>query len=206
MNSFLQAVIDFLGQVVGMALSAIFIENFIFSRALGSSVALVSIRKKNNLLLFGAILTAITVVAGLLTYLIRPLVAAMTEHIGSYLTPLVYVLVIGVVYVLALLLCSASERLSKTVKPMIHLTAFNCAVLGALLLMNANNLSLPQMLGFGLGVGMGFSLATFLISLPYEYLHSKAIPRAFRGFPILLIYIGLLSLVFYGMVGHELPF
>jgi len=59
---------------------------------------------------------------------------------------------------------------------------------------------------FGLGAGIGFTLATFFISVAYDYLYSAAIPRAFRGFPILLIYIGLLSLAFYGLVGHQLQY
>ena len=69
-----------------------------------------------------------------------------------------------------------------------------------------SDFTLASFLGFGLGTGIGFSLATFFISIAYDYLHSEAIPKAFRGFPILLIYIGMLSLAFYGMIGHELPF
>ena len=30
------------------------------------------------------------------------------------------------------------------------------------------------------------------------------VPRAFRGLPILLIYIGILSLALYGLLGHPL--
>jgi len=34
-------------------------------------------------------------------------------------------------------------------------------------------------------------------------LRSKAIPEAFRGLPITLIYIGVLALAIYGFTGHS---
>lgn len=205
MNNFGDMTIQFIGQVVSMALVAIFIENFIFTRALGSSTALVIIRKKNNLVLFSIILTCITVVAGLITFFLYPLISHLPNN--GYYIPLIYVAVIGVVYIAALFVSGMlPQSLLKKIKPMIHISAFNCVVLGVMLLSSLNNFSFAEFLGFGLGTGIGFSLATFFISVAYDYLHSEAIPKAFRGFPILLIYIGMLSLAFYGLIGHELPF
>ncbi|MCI8501587.1 MAG: hypothetical protein HFJ85_05045, partial [Oscillospiraceae bacterium] len=97
-------------------------------------------------------------------------------------------------------------RIKDEVKPMVHISAFNCVVLGTLLLVAGEQMTFSSSIGFGLGVGVGFTLATFFISVAYDYLYSAAIPKAFRGFPVLLIYIGLLSLAFYGLVGHQLPF
>lgn len=205
MNSFGDMAIQFIGQVVSMALVAIFIENFIFTRALGSSTALVIIRKKNSLILFSVILTAITVAAGLITYFLQPLINSIPNK--GYYIPLIYVAVIGFVYIAALFVSGMlPPHILKKIKPMIHISAFNCVVLGVLLLSSLSEFTLASFLGFGLGTGIGFSLATFFISIAYDYLHSEAIPKAFRGFPILLIYIGMLSLAFYGMIGHELPF
>ena len=67
MNNFGDMTIQFIGQVVSMALVAIFIENFIFTRALGSSTALVIIRKKNNLVQVSIILSSFTVDAEIVT-------------------------------------------------------------------------------------------------------------------------------------------
>lgn len=205
MNEFMNSVGGFLSDCFSMALVMILVENMIFSRALGTSTALVIIRKKNSLLLFGLILTAVTVLSGIVTYLLEPLVKQI--GIADYVRPLIYVAVISFVYLLALAVCGYfPDKIKAKVKPMIHISAFNCVVLGTLLLVAGEQMTLGSSIGFGLGAGLGFTLATFFISIAYDYLYSAAIPKAFRGFPVLLIYIGLLSLAFYGLVGHQLPY
>lgn len=205
MNEFVNSAGSFLSDCFVMSLVMIFVENMIFSRALGTSTALVIIRKRNNLLLFGSILTVITVLSGLVTYLLDPWIKELA--LAVYLRPLIYVAVISIIYLLTLTVCGyLPERIKSKVKPMIHISAFNCVVLGTLLLVAGEQLTLGASIGFGLGAGVGFTLATFFISVAYGYLYSAAIPKAFRGFPALLIYIGLLSLAFYGLVGHQLPY
>ena len=205
MNDFANAAGTFLADCFTMSLVMLLVENMIFSRALGTSTALVIIRKKNSLLLFGSILTAVTILSGIATYLLEPVVKEIPN--AQYYRPLIYVAAISVVYLLALVVCGYfPERLKSKVKPMIHISAFNCVVLGTLLLVAGEQMTLGSSIGFGLGAGVGFTLATFFISVAYDYLYSAAIPKAFRGFPVLLIYIGLLSLAFYGLVGHQLPY
>ena len=45
-------------------------------------------------------------------------------------------------------------------------------------------------------------LAVLLVTEAQNRLRSKAIPAAFRGMPITLIYIGVLALAIYGFTGH----
>lgn len=205
MHDFFNMAGGFFADCLSMALVMIAVENMVFSRALGTSTALVIIRKRNSLPLFGTILTVITVLSGIATYLLEPLVKEIAN--AAYYRPLIYVAVIGAIYLLVLVVCGyLPERIKDEVKPMVHISAFNCVVLGTLLLVAGEQMTFSSSIGFGLGVGVGFTLATFFISVAYDYLYSAAIPKAFRGFPVLLIYIGLLSLAFYGLVGHQLPF
>ena len=60
-----------------------------------------------------------------------------------------------------------------------------------------------QSLGFGLGSGIGYVLAVLLVTEARHRLRSKAIPEAFRGLPITLVYIGVLALAIYGFTGHS---
>ena len=46
-------------------------------------------------------------------------------------------------------------------------------------------------------------LAVLLVTEARHRLRSKAIPKAFRGLPITLIYIGVLALAIYGFTGHS---
>ena len=51
--------------------------------------------------------------------------------------------------------------------------------------------------------GLGYLLAVMLVTEAGNRLRSKAIPEAFRGLPITLIYIGVLALAIYGFTGHS---
>ena len=55
----------------------------------------------------------------------------------------------------------------------------------------------------GLGSGVGYLLAVLLVTEAQHRLRSKAIPSAFRGLPITLVYIGVLALAIYGFTGHS---
>ena len=46
-------------------------------------------------------------------------------------------------------------------------------------------------------------LAELLVTEARHRLRSKAIPKAFRGLPITLVYIGVLALAIYGFTGHS---
>lgn len=206
MDDFMHMVGTFFRDMFLYSLIAVFLENTIFSRALGSSTALFAVRKKYSIFKFGMTMTAIITVSSIITYFINPLIK--DAGIGYYITPLIYVGVIAVVYVGVLFFMgSALKKHQKDVLQMIHVSAFNCAVLGALLLLsNIANLSIGGFLGFGIGSGIGFTFATFLVDLAYSRLSGENVPPAFRGFPITLIYMGIVSLAIYGLIGHELPF
>ena len=62
---------------------------------------------------------------------------------------------------------------------------------------------LGQSLGFGLGSGLGYLLAVLLVTEARHRLRSRAIPSAFRGLPVTLVYIGVLALAIYGFTGHS---
>ena len=56
--------------------------------------------------------------------------------------------------------------------------------------------------GFGLGSGLGYLLAVMLVTEADRRLRSEAIPEAFRGLPITLIYIGVLALLIVSSVSN----
>ena len=151
------------------------------------------------------VLTWITLASSFLSFSFEPFISKLPS--AYYFRPLLYVLMIGVVYILTLSLCRAlSKRFYPTLRPMIHLSAFNGAVFGSMYLCNLSRYRLLDIVPFSLGIGIGFMLAVYLLSLGYDHLNSDKISPSFRGFPIMLIYTGFLSLAFYGLIGHELVF
>ena len=85
----------------------------------------------------------------------------------------------------------------------VPLAALNSGVLGTVLVERTQSFTLGQSLGFGLGSGIGYVLAVLLVTEARHRLRSKAIPKAFRGLPITLVYIGVMALAIYGFTGHS---
>ena len=81
--------------------------------------------------------------------------------------------------------------------------ALNSCVLGTVLVERTQTFTLGQSLGFGVGSGLGYVLAVLLVTEARHRLRSKAIPTAFCGLPITLVYIGVLALAIYGFTGHS---
>ena len=83
------------------------------------------------------------------------------------------------------------------------LAAVNSGVLGTVLVERTQSFTLEQSMGFGLGSGLGYLLAVMLVTEADRRLRSEAIPEAFRGLPITLVYVGVLALAIYGFTGHS---
>ena len=192
---------EYLSRLILVALVAVFAENIVLTRALGASTVLMVARDRRQMAGFGAGITAITTLSAGLAYFADIL---LLGNPSSYIyMPLIYVMIIGIVYI-TLLLClwKWAPKLFVSIKKYVHISSFNCAVLGAMFLSGQAGSGLVEYLGFGLGVGLGFVLATYLVAEGCRRLDSDNVPAAFRGYPAQLVYIGVLSLAFYGLLGH----
>ncbi len=178
------------------ALTAALLENILFTRALG--IGRTAFSRPRELLSHGAMLTGITFLSSFLCYGVRHLLAE--QSLTSTFTALCYLLCVTAVYLVLFPLCRRTE-----LRQMLPVSAFNCAVLGALILSNPGQDSLAATVGFGLGSGVGYTLALFLIETGRQRLELTTLPRAFKGMPILLLYTGIVSLAIYGLIGHQLP-
>jgi electron transport complex protein RnfA len=117
--------------------------------------------------------------------------------------PLLYILVISFIYILSLILVwRFFPKVFKRIKAYVHLSVFNCSVLGALFVNSLSGESLSHYIGFGIGTGLGFFLAGYLLYIAHPRLNSELVPAAFRGLPITLVYIGVISLALYAFVGY----
>ena len=123
----------------------------------------------------------------------------------AQLRPLVYIASIAVVCVLehAVLWLAKGLPHRSALLRIVPLAGLNSCVLGTVLVERTQSFTLGQSLGFGLGSGLGYVLAVLLVTEARHRLRSKAIPEAFRGLPITLVYIGVLALAIYGFTGHS---
>lgn len=192
-------------QMVTVALTAIFIENTIFARAFGTSTLIVISRNRKNIFGFGLCVTYITAVTGIVCYFIDKLTAE--NELNYIYKPFVYILSLGLVYIITLLcLWRFMNKVFGKMRKYVHISAFNCAVLGAMFLTSKYCTTLVEYIVHGIGVGLGFVFAVYLVAIVYDRLYSENVPYCFRGYPLVLLYIGILSMAFYGLLGHSLNY
>ena len=183
------------------ALLAIFAQNAVFTRALGVSrmVQLVGDDRTSSAL-FGMMLCITQVLVAPVAFLAGRFIAPLDNR--AQLRPLVYIASIAVVCLAEHLVLWLLPRRAQLLR-IVPLAALNSGVLGTVLVERTQSFTLGESLGFGLGSGIGYVLAVLLVTEARHRLRSKAIPKAFRGLPITLVYIGVLALAIYGFTGHS---
>lgn len=185
-------------------LTALFVENIIFTRALGTSWMFYLIKSPKEIIKSTVLLMVVTTLSGLIGYPLRGFVYN-SEH-RHLLLPLLYIAVMAVVYLAVYFFIQ--KVLPKKYEHWglnLGVAVFNCATLGGLLVSSAERLDLISTIGYGIGMSLGFGFATVMLGYGLTRLEFCKVPKIFKGVPIALIYLGLLSLAFYGLVGHQLP-
>lgn len=197
-------ILNIISNFILMAISAILFENVVFTRALGSSRMIFEMKNIKDSFVVGTILTIITTLSCILTYPINYFL--YSSPIYLYLRPIVFLSCIIFIYATIMFLLRKNRpKLFEHLKGCIEYCAFNCIVLGTVFTVTSQKFTFFETLGFGFGVGIGFMLAIFLIYVGKKRLELCNIPKVFKGLPILLIYIGMVSLAIHGLIGHGLP-
>ena len=199
----MREVLNAVGIFFSYAVLAIFAQNAIFTRGLGVSrlVQLVGDDRTSSGW-FALMLCVTQVLVAPLAFFAGGRIAPLENR--AQLRPLVYLACIALVclfeYLVLRLVKGPRSGLLIRILP---LAALNSCVLGTVLVERTQSFTLGQSLGFGLGSGLGYLLAVMLVTEAKNRLRSRAIPAAFRGLPITLVYIGVLALAIYGFTGHS---
>ena len=94
MRDFFEVLREVASEMASIAVVAIFVQNILFTRAMGTSAVLFITRKHYNRLLFGLILTGITTLSSILVYFADGWLAGTGADAYSW-RPLVYVFMVG---------------------------------------------------------------------------------------------------------------
>lgn len=122
--------------------------------------------------------------------LIWPLEKYVISNGGEYLRVFVYLF--AIVLVVALLTLIFKRKLSDFVS-----VGFSSAILGSLLYYNSLSYSLLEIIFASFGVAIGYFIVAMAIVAVKERIRDKNIPSPFRGLPILIVALGLISLTVY---------
>lgn len=196
-------VLHLVGVFFSYAVLAIFAQNAIFTRGLGVSRLVQLVGDKRTSRWWFALMLCITqVLVAPLAFYAGRLLAPLPNR--AQLRPVVHLACIAVVclFELVVLKLAKGPRSGQLIR-ILPIAAVNSGVLGTVLVERIQSFTLEQSIGFGLGSGLGYLLAVMLVTEAQNRLRSRAIPEAFRGLPITLIYIGVLALAIYGFTGHS---
>ena len=178
-------------------LATVLVDNVVLSQFLGLCPFLgVSNRKKTAAGMGAAVIFVITLSSLVTALLYNGLLARFDL---DYLKTIVFILVIAaLVQLVEMVLRKCMPALHRSLGVYLPLITTNCAVLGVALKNVQDGLGVGMSVLTGFGTACGFALAILIMAGIRERLEGNAIPKPFRGMPIVLICAGLMAIAFMG--------
>jgi Na+-translocating ferredoxin:NAD+ oxidoreductase subunit A len=199
-----------LNEFMTIAISAIFINNFILTRFLGLCPFIGVSKQTKPALGMGAAVIFVMTLSGLITWVVYKYLLVPLDL--EYLRTIAFILVIAVfVQAVEMAMAKISPALYKAMGIYLPLITTNCAVLGVTVL-NVNMFfgkevsaghSFSASLLQAFCAGIGFALAMLLMSGIRERLDLTDVPKSLQGVPIAFIVASLMSMGFLGFSGFK---
>jgi len=189
-----------MGEFFIILVSAILVNNFVLARFLGICPFLGVSKKTETALGMGMAVIFVMTLASIFTNLIYHLV--LVPYGLEFLKIVSFILIVAsLVQLVETVLRKVSPSLYHALGIYLPLITTNCAILGLALLNIIKHYDLVRSIVFGLGAGIGFTLALLIMSGIRERLEFADVPKPLRGVPVALIVAGLLSMAFMGFSG-----
>lgn len=200
-------VIQNLGSFLLFMVTAMFVQNAVFTRGFGVSrlTKLVSDSTVDSMV-FCAFLCLVQVISAPMAFYVNSQLALPRYWFRDYVRPLLLSVCMIIAFLIVLLIIQIALRppYKKEIIAVLPMASFNCAVLGPILISATQNYDFPQTIGFALGSGLGYTFAVLIVTEGQRKMDSQNVPSTLKGLPINLIYIGILALAIYGLTGHRL--
>jgi len=194
---------SYLGYLISILVSALLINNFVFTKYLGLCVFFGTSKRKSTAKGMGVVFTIVMVVSAIMSWFFYQFIL-----IPYNLNFLQIVIFIGLVS----LTVQAVDTVLRKVNPILFnsfgvylvLVIANCVVIAVPLIVANNNYNFFETFMLSLGAGGGFLLALYLMSSVRERLDLANIPPSFKGLPIAFIVAGQFAMAFLGFSGLQL--
>ena len=193
---------DYVLNLILIIIVAIFVNNVVFAQFLGICPFLGVSKKVDTASGMGMAVTAVLVVATIVTYLIQ--VYVLNAFGLEYLQTIAFILVIAaLVQMIEIILKKTMPALYQALGVFLPLITTNCCILGVAILVIQKEYDLLEGVIYALATGVGFLLAMVLFAGLREQLELIDVPKSFRGVPIALVTAGLLAMAFMGFSGVD---
>jgi electron transport complex protein RnfA len=184
----------------GLLLGAMLINNFVFTKYLGLCIFFGVSQRKETAIGMGITFTIVMVLSAVMCWALY-LYVLQALHL-DFLKIIVFIGTVAIfVQAVDTILRKVNPYLFKRLGVYLVLIVTNCIIL-AVPLLNADSSRGPVgSLTFGLGAGVGFAIALFLMACVREKLEVSRVPPTFKGLPIAFVVTGLFALAFLGFSG-----
>ena len=188
---------DYVLSLILIIIVAIFVNNVVLAQFLGICPFLGVSKKVDTASGMGMAVTAVLVVATIVTYLLQ--VYVLNAFGLEYLQTIAFILVIAaLVQMIEIILKKTMPALYQALGVFLPLITTNCCILGVAILVIQKDYDLLEGIVYALSTGIGFLLAMVLFAGLREQLDLVDVPKAFRGVPIALVTASLLAMAFMG--------
>ncbi|NOX97957.1 MAG: RnfABCDGE type electron transport complex subunit A [Nitrospirae bacterium] len=189
-----------MGNLFLIFISAVVVNNFVLKYFLGICPFLgVSSEVKSSLNMGMAVTFVMTLTAPVVWLLSTFVLIKFKLPFLEYVTDII--VIAALVQLLEMFIKKTSRGLYRTLGIYLPLITTNCAILFSALFLVLRQYNIIQSTLFGLGSGLGFTLAIVIMAGIKEELEFADVPEALKGAPIGLLIAGLMALAFYGFVG-----
>jgi Na+-translocating ferredoxin:NAD+ oxidoreductase subunit A len=194
---------SYLGYLLSILISAMLINNFVFTKYLGLCVFFGTSKRKSTAKGMGVVFTIVMLVSASMSWFFYQYIL-----IPFNLNFLQIVVFIGLVS----LTVQAVDTILRKVNPVLFnsfgvflvLVIANCIIIAVPLILANSNYNYFETFMLALGAGGGFLLALYLMSSVRERLEIAKIPASFKGLPIAFIVAGQFAMAFLGFSGLKL--
>ena len=194
---------DYVLNLFLIVITAIFVNNIVLTQFLGICPFLGVSKKIETASGMGLAVTAVLVVATLVTFIIQKYVLDVFGL--GYLQTIVFILVIAsLVQMIEIVLKHSMPSLYQALGVFLPLITTNCCILGVAILVIQKDYDLLQALIFSTSTAVGFWLAMVVFAGLREQMSLIETPKAMRGVPLALITAGLLAMAFMGFSGVDM--
>jgi len=187
-------------QLVLIFIAASITHNFVLTYFLGICPFIGVSNKIESAVGLGMATTFVMTMAATVTWLIYHYI--LVKFNLMFLEYVTFILVIAsLVQFVEMFIKKTSPQLYKALGIFLPLITTNCAILGLTLFMVLRRYYFLEAVIFGLGAGVGFTLALVLMAGIREELVFADVPEHLKGSGITLILAGMLALAFMGFGG-----
>ncbi len=187
-------------ELLAIFISAILVNNFVLYYFLGICPFLGVSKKIDSAFSMGLAVTFVMTITAVVSWAINNWILIPYEL--DYLKIVSFILVIAsLVQLVEMFIRKISPPLYQALGIYLPLITTNCAIMGLALLAALREYSFAEAVVFGIGSGLGFTLAIVLMAGIREQLDLADVPEPLKGAGIALIVAGIMALGFMAFIG-----